>query len=54
MKSNIGITEGNKQSFEEVDDMLGNVAERIRFVGHDAFAILPSFLQLIHLNFSLS
>ena len=36
--------------FEQLDDIIDSVAERIRSIGHYASATLKSFLQLTHLT----
>jgi starvation-inducible DNA-binding protein len=36
--------------FEQLDDIIDSVAERIRSIGHYAYATLKSFLQLTHLT----
>ncbi len=43
-----------EQQYEQLDDTMDSVAERIRQLGHYAPATLQSFLQLTHLTEKLS
>lgn len=36
--------------FDQLDDIMDNIAERIRFIGHFAPATLKSFMELTHLT----
>jgi starvation-inducible DNA-binding protein len=39
-----------ESQFEQLDDIIDSVAERIRSLGHYAYATLKSFLELTHLT----
>ena len=39
-----------EDQYEQLDDIMDNVAERIRSLGHYAPATLKSYLELIHLT----